>query len=248
MWSDVAYLRDFYETTLGQMAIRVIRRRIRELWPDLRGQRVLGIGYATPYLRGFRTEAERVLAVMPAAQGVLRWPGEGPGRVVLADEAELPFADNSIDRVILIHALEATEQRREMLREIWRILPGDGRLLAIAPNRRGIWARLERTPFGYGHPFTFGQLSRLLRENMFNPVRSSAALFVPPSASRMAIAAAPAWEKLGNSWFQTFAGVVMIEAAKEIYAASPVRAKPVRRPIFAPAPGGAIPARGRSGS
>ena len=134
-----------------------------------------------------------------------------------------------------------------MLREIWRILPGDGRLLAIVPNRRGIWARLERTPFGYGHPFTFGQLSRLLRENMFNPVRSSAALFVPPSASRMAIAAAPAWEKLGNSWFQTFAGVVMIEAAKEIYAASPVRAKPARRPIFAPAPGGAIPARGRSG-
>jgi len=247
MWSDVAYLRDFYETMLGQMAARVIRRRIREMWPDLKGQRVLGIGYATPYLRGFRTEAERVLAVMPAAQGVLRWPSEGPGRVALADEAELPFADNSIDRVILIHALEASEQRRQMLREIWRILPGDGRLLAIVPNRRGIWARLERTPFGYGHPFTHRQLSRLLRENMFNPIKSSAALFVPPSAWRMTIVAAPAWEKLGSSWFQTFSGVILIEAAKEIYAASPVRAKPARRPIFAPAGNGAVPAGGRAG-
>lgn len=247
MWSDVAYLRDFYETTLGQMAARVIRRRIREIWPDLRGLRVLGIGYATPYLRAFRAEAERVLAVMPAAQGVLRWPPDGPNRVALADESELPLADNSIDRVILVHALEASEQRRQMLREIWRILPGDGRLLVVVPNRRGIWARLERTPFGYGHPFSHGQLSRLLRENMFNPLQSSAALFVPPSASRMAIAASPAWEKLGNSWFQTFAGVILIEAAKEIYAATPVRVKPARRPLFAPVPTRGIPARGRSG-
>ena len=246
MWTDVVDLRDFYETSLGQMACRVIRRRIREIWPDLRGLRVLGIGYATPYLRGFRAEAERVLAVMPASQGVLHWPAEGPGGVALADEAELPFPDNSIDRVVLIHALESSEQRRPMLREIWRILPGDGRLLAVVPNRRGIWARLDRTPFGHGHPFTHSQLSRLLRENMFTPVKSAAALFVPPSASRMTIAAAPAWEKLGSSWFQTFAGVVMIEAAKEIYAADMARAKPSRRAIFAPVPRGAVPAGGRA--
>jgi len=246
MWTDVVDLRDFYETSLGQMACRVIRRRIREMWPDLRGLRVLGIGYATPYLRGFRAEAERVLAVMPASQGVLHWPAEGPGRVALADEAELPFPDNAIDRVALIHALESSEQLRPMLREIWRILPGDGRLLAVVPNRRGIWARLDRTPFGHGHPFTHSQLSRLLRENMFTPIRSAAALFLPPSASRMTIAAAPAWEKLGRSWFQTFGGVLVIEAGKEIYAAGPARAKPQRRPIFAPAPRGPVPAGGRA--
>ena len=245
MWSDVVDLRDFYETSLGQMACRVIRRRIREIWPDLRGLRVLGIGYATPYLRGFRAEAERVLAVMPAGQGVLHWPPEGPGRVALADEAELPFPDNSIDRVVLIHALESSEQRRAMLREIWRILPGDGRLLAVVPNRRGIWARLDRTPFGHGHPFTHPQLTRLLRENMFTPVKSAAALFVPPSASRMTIAAAPAWEKLGSRWFQTFAGALIVEAAKEIYAAGLARAKP-QRPIFAPVPRRTVPAGGRA--
>ena len=243
MWTDVVDLRDFYDSTLGQMACRVIRRRVREMWPDLKGLRVLGVGYATPYLRGFRAEAERVLAVMPASQGVLHWPPEGPSRVTLANEAELPFPDNSIDRVLLIHALESTEQLRATLREIWRILPGDGRVLAVVPNRRGIWARLDRTPFGHGHPFTQAQLSRLLRENMFTPLQSGAALFLPPSATRMAIAAAPAWEKLGANWFQTFAGVVLIEAAKEIYAARPVPAKPERRNLFAPVPGGAVPAR-----
>jgi SAM-dependent methyltransferase len=245
MWTDVVDLRDFYETSLGQMACRVIRRRIREIWPDLRAVRVLGLGYAPPYLRGFRAEAERVIAVMPASQGVLHWPSDGPGLVALADEANLPLPDNSVDRVLLVHALESSEQLRQMLREVWRILPGNGRVLAVVPNRRGIWARLDRTPFGHGHPFTHGQLSRLLRENMFTPVRTAAALFVPPSASRMTLAAAPAWERIGEGMFQTFAGVLLIEAAKEIYAAGTARAKP--RPIFAPVPGRPVPARGRSG-
>ena len=247
MWTDVVDLRDFYETSLGQMAGRVIRHRIRGIWPDLKGLRLLGLGYATPYLRGFRTEAERVLAIMPASQGVLHWPPEGPGLVTLADEADLPVPDNSIDRVLLVHALESSQQLRLMLREVWRILPGSGRLLVVVPNRRGIWARLERTPFGHGHPFTQSQLSRLLRENMFTPVHAEAALFVPPSASRMMLAAAPAWEKLGSRWFQTFAGVILVEATKEVYAATLARAKPAKRPLFAPMPDGALPAGGRAG-
>ena len=246
MWTDVVDLRDFYRSSLGQAACRVIRGRIRAIWPDLRGLRVLGLGYATPYLHPFRAEAERVLAVMAASQGVLHWPPEGPGLVALADEADLPFPDNSIDRVLLVHALESSEQLRSMLREVWRVLAGNGRVMVVAPNRRGIWARVDRTPFGHGHPYTPSQLSRLLRDNMFTPIQSASALFVPPSASRMLIAAAPAWEKVGARWFPTFAGVVLIEAGKEIYAASAPRARPRRRPLFVPIPKGA--ARGRDGA
>lgn len=236
MWTDVVDLREFYETSLGQMACRVIRRRIREIWPDLRGLKLLGIGYATPYLRGFRAEAERVLALMPAAQGVLHWPPEGPGRTALADEAELPFPDNSIDRILVVHALESTEQVRAMLREIWRVLAENGRLLVIVPNRRGIWARFDRTPFGHGHPYTPAQLTRLLRDNMFTPVVGESALFIPPSDSRMLLATAAAWEQLGGRIFQTFAGVVVAEAVKQVYAATPIR-ETKRRSVFAPVTG-----------
>ncbi|MGB8274351.1 MAG: methyltransferase domain-containing protein [Alphaproteobacteria bacterium] len=233
MVTDVIDLRDFYETSLGQVACRLIRRRVREFWPDVRGLRVLGLGYATPYLRPFRGEAERVLAVMPASQGVLHWPPDGPGLVALADEAELPFADNAIDRMLLVHTLESTEQVRAMLREVWRVLAGNGRLLVVAPNRRGLWARLDRSPFGHGHPFTPSQLSRLLRDNMFTPVGFAAALYMPPTSSRVMLTAAAAWERIGDRMFQTFAGVVLVEAAKQVYAATP--AKEVRRrPLFVP--------------
>ncbi|MFQ5775848.1 MAG: methyltransferase domain-containing protein [Kiloniellaceae bacterium] len=250
MWHDVVDLRDFYETHLGQTARRMVRRGIRALWPDVRGQCLLGLGYATPYLRHFVSEAERVLAFMPASQGVLHWPPEGPGATALVDETDLPLPDMSVDLVLLVHAVESSEYQRDMLREIWRVLTGEGRLLVVAPNRRGIWARVDRTPLGWGHPYSPAQLSRLLRDNMFTPTRSARALFVPPTRSRALLHSAPAWERIGNRWFPTFAGVVLVEAGKQLYAPSlHVERKRFRRPIVVPLPQAARPvARGRAGA
>lgn len=234
MWSDVVDLRDFYGSSLGQMAQRLIRRQVRTLWPDLTGMRLLGLGFATPYLRIFLPEAERVIAVMPASQGVLPWPPEGPGLTALADEAELPLPDRSIDRLLLVHTLESTEQVRSMMREAWRVLADGGRLVVVAPNRRGIWARMEGTPFGNGRPYTMGQLNRLLRDNMFTPVARGSALFLPPITSRMLLRFAPAAEEIGRRWFETFGGVVIVEAAKQIYAGSALREAKVKRRSYLP--------------
>src|ERR1700678_3723205 len=146
MASDVVDLRDFYRSPLGQVARRMIRQAVRRMWPDLHGQRLLGIGYPAPFLTAISPDAERTIALMPASLGVLAWPPEGANLALLADEGELPFADFSMDRIVLVHALETSEQAGTMLKEVWRVLAGGGRLLIIAPNRRGIWARLDRTP------------------------------------------------------------------------------------------------------
>ncbi|HEY1260899.1 MAG TPA: methyltransferase domain-containing protein [Stellaceae bacterium] len=234
MASDVIDLRDFYLTGLGQVARRMIRRAVRRVWPDLRGMRLLGIGYATPFLSALSPDTERTVALMPASLGVLGWPADGRNLVALADEAELPFADYSIDRVLLVHALETREPAGPMLKEIWRVLAGGGRLLIVAPNRRGIWARLDRTPFGSGRPYTMSQLSQLLRDELFTPIGSDAALFIPPARKRMILRAAPAWERIGSRWFPRFAGVVLIEATKQIYAKPKALRVPRRRLVYAP--------------
>ncbi len=243
MWHDVVDLRDFYETQLGAMARRMIRRGVRSMWPDVKGQRVLGLGYATPYLRQFLTEAERTLAFMPASKGVLHWPSEGRGLTALIDEAELPLPDLSVDRVLLVHGLESSEYQRDMLREAWRVLTGQGRLLIVAPNRGGIWARLERTPLGWGQPYSAAQLSRLLRDNMFTPTRSRRALYIPPLRTRALLRSAPAWERIGSRWFPTFGGVVLVEAGKQLYASNlQAERKRFRRPIVVSFPRPARPA------
>jgi SAM-dependent methyltransferase len=234
MWTDVVDLRDFYTTALGRTAQRAIRRRLREMWPDIHGQRLLGLGYATPFLRPFLGDAERVLAVMPAGQGVLAWPSEGPNAAMLAAENELPLPDVSMDRVLLVHALEHSEALRPLLREIWRVMAGNGRLIIVVPNRRGLWARFERTPFGLGQPFSGTQLSRLLRDNLFTPLNTRWALFTPPFASKLWLSSAGAWERIGERWLNRVAGVVMIEASKQLYAPTaiqvPLRAERRRRP------------------
>ena len=241
MWSDVVELRNFYRSRIGGTAHRMIRDHVRAGWEDVTGMNVLGIGYPTPYLGQFRSEAQRVLAVMPARQGVIRWPSEGANLAALADEAELPLPDLSIDRVLLVHALESAEQLRPMLREIWRVMADGGRMIAVVPNRTGIWARLDRTPFGHGHPYSQSQLSRLLRDAMFNPAAAHYGLFVPPSRRRVLHAAAPAWERIGGRWFPRLGGVLIVEATKLIYAATPA-AVSGRRRVLAPQQENPLPA------
>jgi SAM-dependent methyltransferase len=238
MPSDVVDLRDFYRSPLGQVARRMIRGAIRRVWPDLRGMRLLGVGYPTPFLSALSAETERMIALMPASLGVLAWAPEGRNLAVLADEGELPFADYSIDRVLLVHMLETSDEVGPMLKEIWRVLAGGGRLLIVAPNRRGIWARLDRTPFGSGRPYSLRQLSQLLREELFTPIGSDTALFVPPTASRMVLRSARAWERIGRRFFPAFAGVVLVEAGKQIYAKPAEKRAPRRRLVYAPAPHG----------
>jgi SAM-dependent methyltransferase len=235
---DVIDLREFYGTPLGQAARRILRRQIRAIWPDLTNLRLLGLGYATPYLRPFRDEVERTLVAMPAAQGVVRWPDQGPGLVTLTDELDLPFADASLDRVLLVHGLEHADHTRQLLAEIWRVLTPTGRLLAVVPNRSGLWARLESTPFGQGLSFSPRQLSRVLRETLFSPLSTRSALYMPPTQRRIIMRAANWWENAGLRFWPRFSGILMVEAEKQVYALPATRKVRARRsvPALLPAP------------
>jgi SAM-dependent methyltransferase len=233
MFVDVVDLRDFYAGRLGQVARRLLRAQIRRVWPDVSGMRVLGLGYATPYLRPFLAESERTFALMPSSQGVLPWPSDNRSLVALCDEMELPLQDYSIDRVLLVHGLEFSERSRALLDEVWRVLAGGGRLLVVAPNRRSLWSVNSGTPFGQGNPYSHAQLSRLLRDCQFTPARNDSALFLPPTRSRMVLRSAGAIERVGQRWLGGFGGVVMIEATKQLYRPASERAEK-RRKVYVP--------------
>lgn len=243
---DIIDLREFYADHLGQAVRRLLRQRLRTIWSDVSGLRVMGLGYATPYLRIFESEAERVIAAMPAPQGVVRWPRGLPGRVMLVDEDDLPLPDASIDRLLLLHSLENSENVRALLREVWRVLSPQGRLLAVVPNRRGLWAHIESTPFGQGHPYTPPQLTRLMRDAEFSPTRTEAALWLPPANRAFVVSAAAAWERTGEMLWRRFSGVLLVEAEKQVYAVAPLKAMKVKRKSFVlkPSPvfGGSGPA------
>jgi len=241
---DVVDLRNFYDRRLGIVARRFIGRGIRARWNDTRALRLLGVGYATPYLGLFRNEAERCLALMPAPQGVVRWPSSRPALAALVEEYALPLTDSAVDRVLLVHALEMASDPVELLREVWRVLAPGGRLLAVVPNRRGLWARMDTTPFGYGRPYSRSQINQLLRETWFTPTGCEEALYVPPVARGWFLRSAVAWERTGATLSAPFAGVHIVEATKQVYRAIPARRErrrlvPVLKPVLAPAAGAA---------
>jgi SAM-dependent methyltransferase len=247
MYDDVSQIRDFYASPLGQLARRIVARRIRARWDNVSGMDVIGLGYASPYLRVFNGEARLAAALMPAQQGVVQWPREGPYRSALVEETQLPIRDTSIDCVLVVHGLEHVEARRAYLREIWRVLMPQGRVILVLPNRRGAWSRFETTPFGHGRPYSVPQIERLLRDAMLEPVGVTPCLFAPPFQARALRAAALPWERLGARLWPAFSGVIIVEAIKQIYAEIRV---PAKKPAFVPIPAlpGLSPARSsRSG-
>src|SRR6188472_2589069 len=245
MTIDVIDLRDFYSRRLGIVARQLINRGIRARWPDAQGQRVLGFGYPTPYLGLFREDAERCIAFMPAAQGVLKWPTARPALAALVDEYDLPLPDAAVDRILLVHVLEMSDDPEGLLREVWRVLAPSGRVMAVIPNRRGVWTRTDTTPFGHGRPYSRSQITALLRETWFTPTGWGEALYVPPISRAWFLRSAPAWERTGATLSAPFAGVHIVEATKQVYRAIPARREKrtlglALEPVLAPsAPGAA---------
>lgn len=233
MSADTHEATEFYTTARGAVAARLLRERLALLWPDLAGQSVLGIGYASPYLRLWREHADRCIALTPAQIGVARWPAGAPNLSCTAEEDALPFADLSFDRVILVHGLEAAENVQGLLREVWRVLKDDGRLLIVAPNRRGMWAHLESTPFGHGEPYSASQVGRLLAASLFRVERRDTALYLPPTNLRLLLRSAKLLERTGRRLLSGFAGVTITEAVKDVYAALPLQSSPRRRLVLA---------------
>lgn len=233
MHADIVELREFYGSTLGHLAELSIGEALKRIWASVPSERLVGLGYAVPWLDQLRTSTERTFAFMPAGMGAATWPSGEPSLTALVFDEELPLPDSSIDRILMVHALEHSEDPRETLKEAWRVLAPGGRLVVVVPNRRGIWARSDATPFGSGRPYSKGQLMRLLREANFTPGEWNEALLFPPTHRRSILKATRWMERLGKSLNVPFAGVLMVEAQKRLYQGLPVSARSSRR-VFVP--------------
>lgn len=219
MTPDETQLIGFYKSPLGRMARSLLREEVRRLAGDVREKRVLGIGFATPYMRAMLEPAERVMALMPARQGASSWPREGPSCTALCDLHEMPLTDSSIDLIIAIHAFEHDADAAELMREIWRIAAPNAELIIIVPRRRGLWAQRDNTPFGFGHPYSRSQMDDLLRSHSFSPVSWRDVLYLPPSNSKGLLNWARLFERAGRLFGSTFAGAMCVKAKKELFPA-----------------------------
>ncbi|MCY4305476.1 MAG: class I SAM-dependent methyltransferase [Aestuariivita sp.] len=218
MHYDVQDLRNFYyRSTLGSAVQATLNAQVIEVWPEAKGQTVLGFGFAIPLLRPFLNDSRRVIALMPGPQGVMPWPRNAPNVSVLIEEVAWPIETGHVDKLLVLHGLETSEQPSVLLDECWRVLGPGGRALFIVPNRAGFWSRSDRTPFGYGRPYTLGQVESQLRKHHFAIEQHFSVLYQMPSTRRFWLKSAGLLERVGRHLPRFLAGgVFIIEVSKRI--------------------------------
>ncbi len=223
MLDDVQAVAAFYRTRPGRLVASLLCRRLKAIWPDLSGQRLLGLGHTTPFLPCWRDQLRHCVDAAPGT-------GIGaPGTSCLVQDDALPFPDGLFDRMLMVHAIENAASITRTLRAAWRTLRDDGRLLIVVPNRTGLWAHSESTPFADGAPCSTGRIERLLARSLFRVERMEGALYGPPVDLGPVLRVGRALEAAGRFVTPRLAGVLVVEAVKDLYAAVPAGSRPALR-------------------
>jgi SAM-dependent methyltransferase len=214
---DVKQLRRFYQEPLGFWVGYYLLKYIQTQWPSLaEGQVCLGLGYAQPILEYYVSDNVKIICGMPSSMGVMRWPSYQKNLCALIQEEYLPYDNQSIDRILLLHSFEHARHPERYLRELWRILKPNGRLLLVIPNRQSLWSRVDHTPFSEGRPYSRFQIEKLLDAHMFSPVHIQGGLYFPPFRSKTLLKSSDIIERLGKRFFPSLGGVWIIECQKDV--------------------------------
>jgi len=138
----VAGLHEWFDSPPGQYLLAWEQALHDELVADVFGYHALQLGL--PLLQGLRANrmAHRWLA-LDAAQAALPW-GHQPD--ICTDAAALPFPEGSLDLVLLPHTLEWNAHPHTTLREVYRVLMPEGRVVISGLNPWSFWGlRQQRT-------------------------------------------------------------------------------------------------------
>ncbi|MEQ8557635.1 MAG: methyltransferase domain-containing protein [Henriciella sp.] len=212
-------LEGFYGSRLGEAVVFLLMKRMGDLWGDCSELNVLGMGYAQPLLLGYAGTAKTCVSTTPHISSRPPWSATERGvSTCIAEEDRLPFGDGAFERIILLHAIEEADSPRAVLREAWRLLAPEGRMLVAVANRKGLWSLFENTPFGHGRPWTRRQLIAYLGDHLFQVTASTTAVHMPPVSWDPFSSGAEGWERFGELFAPGLGGVVMVEAVKRLYA------------------------------
>jgi SAM-dependent methyltransferase len=224
MRPTINHLHKFYHSPLGKRVAKSLQIQVKDWWPNNHDLSLVGLGFPLPVLPSLSEGTERTLSFMPARQGASRWQRSDStvqddrrgNLTAMVESSYLPLPDVSVDRFVMLHLVEHTVDLQTSLREAWRVLKPEGRLLVIAPNRTSIWARVENNPFAFGRPFSRSQLNSILEDAQFEPLRSRHGLFFPPSQRPTAIKFSSALDSIGGKIMPLAGGVIFGESIKRL--------------------------------
>jgi len=145
------------------------------------------------------------------------------GAALTADPMQLPLANQSVDLVVLPHALESTADPHLVLREAERVLMPEGQLVISGFNPLSLW-RLRQlfASRGAGAPWDerFIGLLRLkdwLQLLGFELNGGRFGCYAPPFESQLWLQRFNFMEQAGARWWPIMGGVYVVRAVKRVH-------------------------------
>jgi len=215
MTCTVKKLCDFYKTPLGDVVQVYINDIVKKFIPEnTKNQFILGIGYATPYFTEKLTHSNTVLSFTFDKMGGITWPNTSCSHTAIVHEDHIPLANKSVDRLIVVHALECCQSDEGLLKEINRIIALDGEVLIVFPNKAGVWSHTSHSPFAHGKHYTMSQLHDMLLKSGLHVESEERFLYFPPTQSLYTQSFFAPVEMMGSYFLPYFSGLNAITAKK----------------------------------
>ena len=142
--------------------------------------------------------------------------------LIEGNTSELPFANESLDLVVLPHVLEFAADPHQILREIDRVLRPEGRLIISGFNPASLWGARQYLSRLIGNPYLprDGQFISLIRIKdwlkllNFSLDRGHFGCYKLPLQGQSSMGRMAFLESMGNRWWPIFGAVFLVSAIK----------------------------------
>lgn len=253
-------LHDWYQTPPGRYLLDWERGQFDAALADVFGYHALQLGLPDIDALAANRMPHRWLAAaeppVPAAvpeaaqQTAAEPPGTPPPRVALVtDSTALPFAEASLDLVVLPHTLELSPDAHATLREVQRVLVHEGRVAIAGLNPASLWGlrqwRVRQwRRFGGGRPWLpeagefigHWRLRDWLRLLEFELESISFGCWRPAVRSERSLARFRWMDRIGARWWPVFGAAYLLVAVKRAHGPKLVGAVWKKAPVPAGAP------------
>jgi SAM-dependent methyltransferase len=223
-----AALSGWWATPLGRALLAAEAELLGEALEDVFGWELLQVGAwggARELLAHARTRRQTLLAT----------PGLAGAAEIIARHSQLPVTSDCIDAVLLPHTLEFAPDPYAILREVDRVLVGEGQLLVLSFRPWSLWgirARASRDGFPPGLRRVLSE--RLVREWLvllgYEVVAAQRYLYPGPWSRAADLGEASARILRRGLTSPLPAGAYLLKARKRVYSPTPVRGRRIERP------------------
>jgi len=187
---------------------------------DVFGFHAVQIGL--PQLNGLRENRMPMHALLTHANDNRELISRFNWHPIEGNSSEMPFANESIDLIVMPHVLEFAADPHQILREVDRVLRPEGRIVISGFNPASLWGAKQYLSRLIGNPYLprDGQFISLIRIKdwlqllNYSLDRGHFGCYKLPLQSESAMGRMDFLEPMGNRWWPIFGAVFIVSAIK----------------------------------